>query len=252
MRAGLRTMGKRFVSISVFSLGLFLAAAIVPAQTLPTATATAPLAATTQPSTTSAPVPAPFPATAPAPNPLIDALSSPDPRDRRHAAEDLLKLGESARPLLENLLKQTTDLDVITRANATLAQLDENRMIGPSYVTLHFKNVPARDVAEALGQQAFAPLRVFPENLWDDPAIPKVTIDVDHQPFWTAMRQFTEQTGLDLNPYADGVRLMRRSGDPAGSRWCAGRSSSSRPRSHECRPCSSGRTAANIRTSRCK
>lgn len=201
-------MTNRFATAFLFSLGLLGAAAS--AQTLPS---TAP---STVPSTTApAGIPTTSPATAPG-NPLIDLLSSPDPRERRHAAEDLLKLGEAARPLLENLLKQTSDLDVITRAQATLAQLDENRMIGPSYVTLHFKDAPARAVADALGQQAFAPLRVFPDNLWEDQSIPKVTIDVDHQPFWTAMRQFSEQTGLDLNPYADGLRLMRGMGRSGG------------------------------------
>lgn len=206
-------MTRVFVRIFVLSLPLLHAVASAPAQTVPS---TAPSAAvTTQPTTAPAEFPATSPATLPA-NPLIDALSSPEPRDRRHAAEELLKLGESARPLLENLLKQTKDLDVITRVNATLAQIDENRTIGASYVTLHFKDAPARAVAEALGQQAFAPLRVFPDNLWDDQSVPKVTIDVDHQPFWTAMRQFTEQTGLDLNPYTDGLRLMRGIGRSGG------------------------------------
>jgi hypothetical protein len=194
-------------------VGVLIAAAFAPAQTKPD---TAPTQAASAPATEPVVGATTSPTTRPVGADLIDALSSPDPRARRHAAEDLLKLGESARPLLEDLLKETKDLDVITRAQATLAQLAENRMIGPSYITLHFKNAPAREVAQELGRQAFAPLRPFPENLWDDPGIPKVTIDVERQPFWKAMRQFTEQTGLDLQPYVDGMRLMRGMGRSSG------------------------------------
>ncbi len=210
-------MKKPFIRISAL-LGLLLSVSVASSQTLPATRPTS--AASAAVSTIAATLPSTAPATSPTTDPvgaaLIDALSSSDPRDRRHAAEELLKLGESARPLLEDLLKRTKDLDVITRARATLALLDENRMIGASYVTLHLKDASARAAFEALGQQGFAPLRAFPDNLLDDSAIAKVTIDVDRQPFWTVMRQLTDQTGLDLQPYVDGVRLMRGIGRPRG------------------------------------
>jgi hypothetical protein len=186
-------------------------AAEVP-QTAPAAVVASPgVSATpaTLPSDAPTTAPTTSPATQPAPSPLIQSLSSADAHDRQRAAAELVKLGEPARTMLAQLLTQTTDLDVITRVNAIIAQLDEDRMTGPSYITLHVKDAPAKDVAEALGKQAFATLRAFPENLWDDNTIPKVTLDLDHQPFWTAMRQFTAQTGLDLQPYNDGPRLMR-------------------------------------------
>lgn len=187
-----------------------------PADSTTTAVSAVATAPTTSPTAT-------VPTTGPSPSPLIQALSSPDPRDRRHAAAELIKLGEAARPMVEQLLKQTTDLDIVTRAQSILAQLDEDRMIGPSYITLHVKDAPAREVAEALGRQAFAPLRVFPDNLWDDKTIPKVSLDVDHQPFWTVMRQFSTQTGLDLQPYPpDGPRLMRGMGRPSGAEVVVG------------------------------
>jgi len=210
-------MRNRFGLIRAASLAGALGAATLASALAQSQPATAPTPVQAVPPTTGPAVPpATSPTTAPLGADLIDALSSPDPRARRHAAEDLLKLGEAARPLLEQLLKQTQDLDVITRAQATLAQLTENRVIGPSYVTLHVKDAPAREVAQELARQGFAPLRPFPENLWDDPSIPKVTMDVDGQPFWTAMRRFTEQTGLDLQPYIDGVRLMRGMGRSSG------------------------------------
>ena len=123
--------------------------------------------------------------------------------------------------MLEQLLKETNDLDVTTRVQATLAQLDEDRRIGPSYVTLHVKDALARDVADELSKQAFAPLHVFPDKLWDDKNIPKVTLDADHQPFWTVMRKFSDQTGLDLQPYIEGPRLMRGIG-PRGAEVVVG------------------------------
>jgi hypothetical protein len=189
--------------------GLALTAQICAAQlpsTVPaTAPTTAPLTTQASPTTTQSAAAA-----------LIDQLSSADPRQRRQASEKLIALGEDARPLLEDLLQHTNDLDVITRAQAALEQIDEDRMVGPSYVTLHFKNAPAGVVAAELGRQSFAPLLTFPENLWDDTSILPVSIDLDHQPFWVAMRQFSEQTGVGFQPYLDGHRLMRVAGRPAG------------------------------------
>jgi hypothetical protein len=166
----------------------------------------------TQPTTAPA-LPTTAPATEPAFPPavalLIGSLSGPDQKQRRHAQEQLIQIGEPARPALMQLARQSTDLDAATRAQAALAQIDENRVSGPSFVTLHVHNAEARSVITDLFHQAFATPRVFPDDLWDEGVMPRVTIDADHQPFWTVMQSISDQTGLFLQPYAEGMRLMR-------------------------------------------
>ena len=90
-----------------------------------------------------------------------------------------------------------------------LTQIDENRVIGALFVTIHLKDVSAKVVFEELLRQCYAELKPFPPNLFDEPNAAKVSIDVDRQPFWTAMNQIAEKTGIDLQQYNEGIRLMR-------------------------------------------
>jgi hypothetical protein len=74
---------------------------------------------------------------------------------------------------------------------------------------MHFKDAEPKAVFAELSRQCYAELKPFPDNLWEMPGGSKVTIDIDHQPFWTAMKQITDKTGIDLQQYNEGSRLMR-------------------------------------------
>lgn len=175
--------------------------------------------------------PTTLPATAPSFQPAVDpaasrelmaGLASVDAHVRQRSENSLVRMGEDARPLLAELLQHSQDLEVTTRAEAAIRRIDENRLYGPSYVTLHLKNVePSLAVAE-LSRQAFAPLPVFPDNLLDQGGLPKVSIDLDREPFWVAMQQFSQQTGLELQQYNETVRLMRGAMRAAGPTYISG------------------------------
>ena len=119
-------------------------------------------------------------------------------------------MGEAARPIIHELLSRALpDAETRTRLEAALAQIDENRVIGASFITMHLKDATPRSVFEELSRQCYADLQPFPPNLFDQGGSPKVTIDIDRRPFWTAMNQIADKTGIDLQQYNEGIRLMR-------------------------------------------
>jgi len=151
--------------------------------------------------------------------PFLKRLASDRWQDRQDAEQDLIKMGEDARPFIAELRKREAgDREVRTRLEAALSQIDDNRVLGPSFITLHLKDATARTVFEELSKQCYAKFSSFPDNLLEESGLPKVTIDVDRQPFWTAMRQIATKTGIDLQQYNDGMRLMR-GGFRMNSQW---------------------------------
>lgn len=119
-------------------------------------------------------------------------------------------MGEDARPVIRDLLdRPITDSEVRARLDGALAQIDENRVTGTSYITLHYKDAPASAIYADLSRQCYAKLKTMPDNLLDEPDLAKISIDVDRQPFWKVITQLSEKTGLDLQQYNEGVRLMR-------------------------------------------
>ncbi len=163
----------------------------------------------TSPATAPTASPATQPAGAEEAKPLIAGLESDDAHLRQHSQAALVRMGEAARPLLADLLKHPRDLEVATRAEAALRQIDADRVYGPSYITLHLKDADAGAAIAQLARQCFAPLPTNPENLLDQPGLPKVNIDVTREPFWVVMQQITQQTGLDLQPVGEGTALVR-------------------------------------------
>jgi len=141
-------------------------------------------------------VPAQAPATAPATLPvsaadietLIADLSSDSWAVRQKAQSDLVQIGPDAVPRLKQLLAQTNDEEVRTRAEAALKQIAEIRYTGPSFITLRLKNAPPQLVFAELARQADADLLPSPHNLWESRPWPSLDIDIQQQPFWRAMR----------------------------------------------------------------
>ena len=50
------------------------------------------------------------------------------------------------------------------------------------------------------------------ENLWAEGGFPKITLNVDHQPFWKVAPQLCQKLGVDFRPMPNGMRLMRSGG----------------------------------------
>ena len=161
------------------------------------------------------------PATAPSAEvqALMAQLLDPDWRVREKGQAGLVEFGEEARPALEQFVKGDTTPDARALAVKALALIEENGLTGQTRVTLHFKDAHPRDVVAELARQARTELPVWPEGSWEAVGRkwPKVTIDLDRQPFWAALRQVCDKAGLEINSFAgDRLSVSAHGGD---GRW---------------------------------
>ncbi len=65
---------------------------------------------------------------------------------------------------------------------------------GPTLVSLHFKDVPLRTVVDEMAKQAGIKLPTFPSFVWQQQLPAKVTIDIDRQPYWLAVRELSKSS----------------------------------------------------------
>jgi len=155
---------------------------------------TRPAAPTTPPNLpTTAPTEAQIAAQADA---LIKDLSSNDWQTRQKAQDALVLLGLDARPRLLDAFRQARDEEVRTRLEAALRQLEELRATGPSIITIHMKGVHPKVAFAELARQASTDLRPSPTDLWTGREWPAIDVDIDHQPFWIAMKDLCAKVGV--------------------------------------------------------
>src|SRR5438067_8048395 len=112
--------------------------------------------------------------------------------ERQKAVDDLVRLGPDAEPLLQDLLRRDPAAEARKNVERAIGQIQYNRLLGPSRITLHLKDAAPREAFAELSRQCFAPLPTSPEGLWDEGQWPKVTLDVDGRPFWQAIRELSE------------------------------------------------------------
>ncbi len=128
---------------------------------------------------------------------------------RQKAQDQLVSYGEEAWPRLQETLKGTGDEEVRARAEAAVRVIEENRMAGPSLITLHFKEASPKDIFDSLARQARSEFRVYPVQMWSQREWPKVSVDLDRQPFWVAMKEVCGKTGVWPQPgYGGNDRRM--------------------------------------------
>jgi hypothetical protein len=67
----------------------------------------------------------------------------------------------------------------------------------PSPITLRVKDATPKDVLADLSRQTESPIPVVPQDLFDKNPLPRITLDLDNQPFWIAMETLGRTTGLE-------------------------------------------------------
>lgn len=73
-------------------------------------------------------------------------------------------------------------------------------------ITLHLKNAPARKALKSIMGQIGLEYAVIPSDLFTELKTRTVTMNLNHAPFWTAMRQLAVQAGISIwNPYNSSV-----------------------------------------------
>lgn len=142
-----------------------------------------PVAGAEAPPQTDAPVtPSPIDA-------LVAQLSHDDWKLREKAQQELARFGPAAAARLEALLAEANDPELRARAEGVLEQIARNDATGPTFVTLRLKEATAAEAFDDLARQAGAKVETQPPALFQRQDLPRVTIDVERQPFWEVMRQ---------------------------------------------------------------
>jgi hypothetical protein len=132
---------------------------------------------------------------------LIDQLDSDDYHTRQSAADQLTARGESIRPAMAALALLGKTPEEQSSAAAVIARLDKAIAESPTLITLHMKDANPRDVFAEIGKQAHVDLPIWPEDLWKDARfgnIPKLTLDIDQQPFWVALATACESASAHI------------------------------------------------------
>jgi hypothetical protein len=171
--------------------------------------------------------PASAPATNPAANPAIPIATPAEQEQidqlvgrlgtgafpRRQAAEDeLVALGEIAKPALVRAAGDPAgSAERRSRAESALGRIAEQQAWGPSLVTVRFDKTPTKQAIEQIFAQAGRAPVCNPPNLLDEET-GTVTLDAARRPFWEVMGDVARQTGLELRPNGEGLRLMRTGG----------------------------------------
>jgi hypothetical protein len=154
---------------------------------------------------------------------LLKHLEAGSWRDRRAAEDQLKKLDDSvatgaqADLELRAMLAQTTSPEARAHLSAALSTLAENRLVGPSLITMHFTDAPAPKVFHELFRQARWPLHNAPDDPLETDTSTLLTINVDHQPFWNVFPALANQSGYGLGmPNGVDLAFMRQGPMPNG------------------------------------
>lgn len=127
---------------------------------------------------------------------LVDQLSDDSWQTRQEAQQQLVEIGEAARPLLLSVYQGSDDAEARARAEAALNQLEENRTSGTSFITIHLKNASPEQAFSELARQAHTHLPPTPGDLWTSRPWNAADIDIDRRPFWEALREICGTFGV--------------------------------------------------------
>ena len=110
--------------------------------------------------------------TAPTTNPsaanvesLITQLGDPQWSARESAQQQLVAMGDAIVSRLQKVAKETSSDEVRQRAESAIAQIAEGQITGPSLITMHLKDAPAKDAFAELSRQSGTNLQTMPPEL---------------------------------------------------------------------------------------
>ena len=166
-------------------------------------------------STQAAEIPSTQPTSRPSPRvlALIHDLTSDQFSTRQIAQNKLEQMGEEATPQLQEILKDSILSDEASaRVRTALLRIQEGRQFGPSVITIHCHDAPLAGVLEDFAGQAGADLGVDRPAIREFVASQKISLDLDHVDFWTALRAIEDASHLHPRPNnGNGQMILDRS-----------------------------------------
>lgn len=150
------------------------------------------------------------PTTAPTPRviALVNDLTSDQFSVRQKAQADLQQMGPAVVPQLRELLSGPISIEARTRIEAAIKRIGEVREFGPSVITIHCTDAPLEGVMEDFAHQAGADLGVHRAEIRGYLQSHKITLNLDHADFWTALQAVEDASGLHRRPDTDGELIL--------------------------------------------
>ena len=148
------------------------------------------------------------PATQPSPRvqAVVDDLTNDDFGIRQSAQQKLVEMGESIEPQLRELLTHDLNDEVRARISGALHRIEENKLLAPAAITLHYQDAPLQDVLDDFSRQAGADLGVTSARIVEYSKSRRVSIELDHASFLSAMQTISQGSGL--RPGLDGSNSL--------------------------------------------
>jgi hypothetical protein len=162
------------------------------------------------PATQSVSLPTTEPTTQPTPQvlALVNDLTSDQFAVRQKAQQDLEQMGEQVIPQLQEILDGPLSDEARTRVGAAMQRIADQRQFGPSVITIHCTDAPLQGVLEDFAHQAGADMGVYRPEMRGYLQSHKITLNLQHADFWTALQAIEDGSGLHPRPDNDGRMIL--------------------------------------------
>ena len=158
--------------------------------------------------------PTTVPATAPVEQPtpqvvaLVNDLTSDQFSVRQKAAAELEQMGQPVLGQLQAILDGPLSDEARTRVRTAMRRISDERQFGPSTINIHCTDAPLQGVLEDFAQQAGAEMGVHRPEIRGYLQSRKITLNLRHADFWTALQAIEDGSGLHARPDNDGRLIL--------------------------------------------
>jgi hypothetical protein len=158
----------------------------------------------------SADAPSSQPTTAPTPQviALVNDLTSDQFSVREKAQQDLEQMGPPVLPQLRRILRGAISDEARTRIGAAMKRIADQQQFGATQITIHCKDAPLQGVLEDFAHQAGADMGIYRPELREYLLSHKITLNLDHADFWTALQAVEDAGGLHRRPDNNGQLIL--------------------------------------------
>jgi hypothetical protein len=146
---------------------------------------------------------------------LLTRLAADDFKTRDAAQKELAALPPAERPFLLRLAEQTSDPEVRSRLISRAGEMEEFLALNPPTVTLDMKDATLGDVLKEMSRQTGLKITGWPDwgNNPNSPLLKKVTVKVEKQPLWAALRAISKDVPMNpMHPSEGGDLQLQLSG----------------------------------------
>jgi len=124
---------------------------------------------------------------------------------RESAQQNMEQQGDWVVPQLQQMLQGTLPDEARARIRAAIHNIEERQRFGPSSITIHCKDAPLQGVLEDFVHQAGdLDMGVDRPEIRQYLQTHKITLNLDHANFWSALMAIQDASGLHARPDNNG------------------------------------------------